>query len=289
VWIRDYAAKREDWESLGNTPVVNLPLPAGNFCVRITKPGFVEVEGTVDSVFKEFRRTLHPIGVAPPGMVFVPVDTFTVPGTGRVKAGAFWLDKYEVTNRQFKQFVDRGEYRKRDHWKQPFVDRGRTLSWEEAIARFIDSTGQPGPATWELGSFADGHGEDPVGGVSWYEAAADFAHYSTILTVSNFRGQGPAPVGSYAGVGRFGTYDMAGNVTEWCWNLRGDHRWVRGGAWTDPEYLYTLPEAPSPFERGPTHGFRCAKYLSPLPEALTGSVTTFFGPIGVCTPMTGPT
>ena len=60
----------------------------------------MEVEGTVDAVSKEFRRTLHAVGPAPPGMVFIPVDTFTVRGAGRVKAGAFWLDKYEVTNRQ---------------------------------------------------------------------------------------------------------------------------------------------------------------------------------------------
>jgi len=289
VSIRDYAADPKDWESLGKTPVLNLRLPAGNFAVRIAKPGFVEVEGTVDAVAREFRRTLHPVGAAPPGMVFVPVDTFAVPGAGRVKAGAFWLDKYEVTNRQFKEFVDRGEYRKRDHWKQPFVDKGRTLSWEEAMAKFVDSTGQPGPAAWELGSFAEGHGDDPVGGVSWYEAAAyaefagkalptvyhwaaaaDFGHYSTILTVSNFRGEGPAPVGSYPGVGRFGTYDMAGNVTEWCWNLSGDQRWVRGGAWTDPDYMYMAREAASPLTRSPTRGFRCAKYTSPLPETLTG-------------------
>jgi cephalosporin-C deacetylase-like acetyl esterase len=194
-----------------------------------------------------------------------------------------------VTNRQFKEFVDRGEYRKRDYWKQPFIDKGRTLSWEEGMARFVDSTGQPGPSAWELGSFAEGHGDDPVGGVSWYEAAAyadfagkalptvhhwvaaaDFAHYSTILTVSNFREQGPSPVGSFPGVGRFGTYDMAGNVTEWCWNLSGDRRWARGGAWTDVDYMYVFPEAASPFARGPTRGFRCAKYTSPPPETLTG-------------------
>ena len=99
---------------------------------------------------------------------------------------------------------------------------GRTLSWEEAMTRFADSTGQPRPATWELGSFAEGHEDYPVGGVSWYEAAAyaeftgkylptvyhwaaaaDFSHYSTILHLSNFQGEGPARVGSYRGVGRF--------------------------------------------------------------------------------------
>jgi hypothetical protein len=222
-------------------------------------------------------------------MVFIPVDTFSVPGAGSVKAGSFWLDKYEVTNRQFKDFLERGEYQKREHWKIPFVDNGRTLSWEAAMARFVDSTGQPGPSTWQLGSFADGHGEDPVSGVSWYEAAAyadfvgkalptvyhwvaaaDYAHYSTILTVSNFRGEGPARVGSYAGVGRYGTYDMAGNVSEWCWNLSGNRRWVRGGAWIDPDYMYEAPEAASPFARGSTRGFRCAMYNSPIPESLTG-------------------
>ena len=290
VFIRDYTADRDDWESLGNTPLKNLRLPAGNFCVRIRKPGFADVEGTVDSIVKDFRRTLHASDIAPPGMVFVPVDTFAVPGAGRVAAGAFWLDKYEVTNRQFKEFVDRGEYRKRDHWRQPFVDEGRTLSWEEAMTSFVDSTGQPGPAAWELGSYPDGHGDDPVAGVSWYEAAAyadfagkalptvyhwdaaaDRAHYSTILAMSNFREDGPAPVGRYAGVGRFGTYDMAGNVAEWCSNLSGSQRWVRGGSWTGPDYMFTTPETSSPFARSPARGFRCAKYTKPLPEALTSS------------------
>jgi hypothetical protein len=62
---------------------------------------------------------------------------------------------------------------------------------------------------------------------------------------------------------------MAGNLTEWCWNLSGNLRWVRGGAWTDPDYMYQAREAASPFARGPTRGFRCAKYNRHVPEALT--------------------
>ena len=39
-----------------------------------------------------------------------------------------------------------------------------------------ESTGRPGPATWEVGSYPEGQDEHPVSGVSWYEAAA-YAEY----------------------------------------------------------------------------------------------------------------
>ena len=68
---------------------------------------------------------------------------------------------------------------------------------------------------------------------------------------------------------RVGCLAMAGNVAEWCWNLSDDRRWVRGGSWNDPDYMYKGPEAASPFARDQARGFRCAKYTSPLPETLT--------------------
>ena len=37
---------------------------------------------------------------------------------------------------------------------------------------FRDATGQLGPAGWQFGAFPEGQGDYPVGGVSWYEAAA---------------------------------------------------------------------------------------------------------------------
>ena len=36
----------------------------------------------------------------------------------------------------------------------------------------VDATGQPGPAAWEAGSYAEGTADQPVTGISWYEAAA---------------------------------------------------------------------------------------------------------------------
>ena len=147
----------------------------------------------------------------------------------------FWLDRYEVTNRQFKAFVDAGGYSNRAYWTQPFVKDGREISWEDAIAQFRDATGRPGPAGWELSSYPEGTAEQPVVGVSWYEAAAYAAYagkslptywhwyqaaaqgiYSDILLLSNFSGKGLARVGEYQGLGAYGTFDMAGNAKEWC-------------------------------------------------------------------------
>ena len=33
---------------------------------------------------------------------------------------AYWIDTHEVTNRQFKAFVDSGGYGNRSYWSEPF-------------------------------------------------------------------------------------------------------------------------------------------------------------------------
>jgi dienelactone hydrolase len=185
-----------------------------------------------------------------------------------------------VTNREYKRFVDAGGYRDPRYWRQPFVDRGRTLTFAQAIARFTDSTGRPGPATWESRSYREGDDDLPVTGVSWYEAAAFAAfagkslptifHWSRVADQrlsgfvaprSNFRGKGVLKVGASGGMNRYGAFDLAGNVKEWCWN-RSDasKRYLMGGAWDEPAYLFNDPDAREPFERGANFGFRCVKY-----------------------------
>src|SRR5262245_18730471 len=94
---------------------------------------------------------------------------------------AFAVSRYEVTNREFKEFVDAGGYDNAAYWDGlEFRDAKGTLTWQEARARFIDRTGRAGPAEWELGVYPDGKAEFPVSGVSWYEAVAyaRFRHLS---------------------------------------------------------------------------------------------------------------
>jgi len=278
-----------EWESLGRSPL-RLRMPFGYYRWRIVKEGFEPVESAATPLrLTPFR--LDPVASVPPGMVHVPAGSFELGSVGAVDLADYWLDKYEVTNRQFKEFLDHGGYQKRDYWKQPFVKEGRALSWEEAMAELRDTTGRSGPSTWALGAYPEGHAEDPVGGVSWYEAAAyaEFAGkslptiyhwykaagigiYSDILRVSNFGGKGPARVGAHQGMTPYGNYDMAGNVKEWCWNETGRRRYILGGAWSDPVYIFGQSEAHSPFDRAVTYGFRCARYTSPLSAALTSPV-----------------
>ena len=176
-------------------------------------------------------------------------------------------------------------------WKHPFVRHGKSLSFDEAMALFRDRTGRPGPSTWELGGFPEGHADYPVSGVSWYEAAAyaefvgkslptlhhwyraaDLSRFSDILPYSNFGGEGPRPVGQQPSLTSYGNLDMAGNVREWAWNADGDRRYTLGGAWSDPTYLYTGPDALDPMDRSPILGLRCALYETPPPEAAFAEV-----------------
>ena len=292
VFFRDYQAIDGRWEYLGRSPLENIRFPRGLYRWKIAKEGFETVEciaaGWTDAP-KPLHVELWQEAGAPAGMVRMPAATLKVhlsyfEHAGAVESPAYWIDKYEVTNEQFKEFVDNGGYEKQDYWKHKFIKDGRELTWQEAMRQFRDKTGRPAPSTWEAGTYPQRQEKYPVAGVSWYEAAAyaEFRgkslptvyHWSSaacvieaiaIIPLSNFGAAGPAPVGSHPGIGSTGLYDMAGNVKEWCYNATSeskDHRYILGGAWREPSYMFTDGDDLSAWDRSPLNGFRCAQYPS---------------------------
>jgi len=296
VEIQDYLTPAAAWVKLGTTPLQHVRLAKGYFRWKVSKQGFPEMLRAMDAD-TEMDFSLTDLQRSPVGMVPTPGgELMTYEGflgwVGPYKLPPFFVDRFEVTNREYQKFVDSGGYAKEQYWPAVFTDDGRNLSRDEAMARFRDTTGRPGPSTWEGGHYPEGRADFPVAGVSWYEAAAYAASVGKSLPVvaqryqvapqdaeqyivleSNISASGLAKVGAYQGLGPFGTYDMAGNVREWTENATDqDLRLIIGGSWQSPLYLYTNPEALSPFDRSATNGFRCVLNSQPLPPATVAPV-----------------
>ena len=293
LYIREYGVPNAAWRFVGTSPVRNVRLPAGFFRWRAEKEGYDISYGVAGSDWTVINFKLDASMPVPSDMVQVPsanvnLSIRSVGTLGPVAVGRYYIDQHEVTNRAFKKFVDGGGYQKKEYWTQPFRKAGRTLSWEEAMVEFRDATGRPGPAIWEAGTYGEGEDDMPVGGVSWYEAAA-YARFAGkdlptiyhwfraaepraaayIADSGAFGAKGPARIDAHRAVGPFGTSDMAGNVKEWCWTETGDgQRFILGGGWDDSSYAYTNPEALPPFDRSATNGFRCVRYAAPVVDAL---------------------
>jgi len=295
--------------SVGRTPVSHVAIPRGDYVVRVELAGHERFERTISSSVArgEFGFTLSPAiqvatklfesGKVPPRMIPVPGGPYKLVGYGQptqtgAVLGDYFIDKYEVSNREYKEFVDAGGYRERGFWKYPFVKDGKSLSWEQAMPLFVDRTGLPGPRNWSGGNPPDGKADHPVTGVSWYESAAyaafrgkalpsiyqwekaarDGAYYPANWTMpwglmleksaahrANFESSGTLPVDQLAfGMSPFGGYNMAGNVTEWVSNETSTGFAAGGGSWADPPYIFgdygTFPG----FFSSDRLGFRCA-------------------------------
>ena len=203
------------------------------------------------------------------GMVLVPAGVFIygspTPQMNESAAheetlAAFYIDRTEVTNAQYKKFVD---------WMRQSSDH-RKCSPDERKNK--DHT----PRFWGDPKFKAINGATmPVVGVDWYDAVAYAAWAHKRLptekewekaargtdgraypwgnewepTKLNFGDQGAidgfvtvAPVGSFgAGKSPYGCLDMAGNAVEWCADLydpeNGNTRSIRGGSCLDNKWI----------------------------------------------------
>lgn len=298
VSYRSYADLDGEWTSLGETPVATVRVPRGPSLWRIEKPGYVTrtlARSPVAIDIPQFQWPAHyvldPAGsqagdtipVEAREYLQVPLGGFPV--GGRYELERFFIDRTEVRNDQYQEFVDAGGYQRAEYWTEPFGDGGDALEFEDAMLRFVDSSGRTGPATWIGGRHPDGQAAHPVGGVSWYEAMA-YARFrgralptvyhwgaaalpdveilealaSSLAAQSNLESEGTVPVGTTPGVSAVGAADMFGNVAEWVSTARGNERFILGLGWSDPAYMASLPAAASPWSRLPAQGLRLASY-----------------------------
>jgi dienelactone hydrolase/type II secretory pathway pseudopilin PulG len=283
------------WTTLGRSPLREIRVPQGPLHLRVEAPGFETVEDLVapapDPAVPTIQISLDRDGAIPDRMVRIPARQLRLALAAfddypPHSAPSYLIDKYEVTNREFKAFVDAGGYRDRRYWEHPFEKNGRAVSLEEAMKEFRDQSGRPGPSTWEGGTYPQGQDDFPVSGVSWYEAAA-YAKFqgrslptvyhwlggtatfqaAIVLPFSNVGSNAVKRVGSFL-PGPRGTFDMAGNVKEWCVNRLGADRFILGGAWNEPSHMFFEHDARDPFSRVPGYGFRTVDYLGIKPELL---------------------
>ena|GEM_PF-1087843 len=193
------------------------------------------------------------------GMALIAAGSFTMGSSSStseqpihtVYLDAYYIDKYEVTNGQYKQFIDAGGYRNSSCWT--------TEGWDWRMSNNIT---QPNYWTSSTFGYVAVNGPNlPVVGVSWYEADAyakwagkrlpTEAEWEKAARGTDQRmypwgniwytnycnwhdgtsGDGSqdgykytAPIGSYEnGKSPYGCYDMAGNVSEWCNDLSGTY------------------------------------------------------------------
>lgn len=281
------AAARDSARTIdgGVTPVRGRRISPGEYLLRIEAPGHhatelllrVAAEGEV-----ALSPRLTPEG-APEGMRVVP---------GAADSPDFLMDRFEVTNARYAEFVAGGGYQNPAFWPDTMLVDGERRPWQAAMGKFVDQTGHPAPRGWSGGLPPAGRADHPVVGVSWYEASAyarwahkalpswqqwwhaavgeDGRHYpwgnaaDDIGARANFSLLGTAPVGTMPlGLGPFGMADMAGNVREWLAEPPAggpaDRRQVVGGGWADPLYMFepSHAEAFPPDFAGDHIGFRC--------------------------------
>jgi len=187
---------------------------------------------------------------------------------------AFYMDKYEVTNAQYKEFMDATDQKAPAYWSdsrdnapnQPVVG----VTWHDADA-YAKWAGKrlPTEAEWEKAARGGLAGKR----YPWGDGIShDNANYTG--TDGKDKWEGTSPVGSFPPNG-YGLYDMSGNVWEWCadWygsypNSRqnnptgpssGESRVLRGGLWRSSAYFLRVANRGSNGPDGTTDsvGFRC--------------------------------
>lgn len=201
-----------------------------------------------------------------PGMVEAIRNTFVTPPRTETLPG-YYIDEFEVTNSQFKEFVDATGYQPSSaqdflqHW-----ERGKPMEWAENF-----------PVVWvsqqDAAAYCRWAGGTLPTELQWEKAARGgdgraFPWGNTFPApdTSNFGRDSAEPVGNRPGdVSPYQVYDLGGNVSELTQTtvlINGvEHAVTRGGSYRDSarETFATYRElGATPETRRENLGFRCA-------------------------------
>jgi DNA-binding winged helix-turn-helix (wHTH) protein len=110
---RPYAHREAPWRRLGRTPLHSVRVEAGTVLLRLSKDGYsnLEIAAGASNYDLQLERTGQHTG-----MVHIPAGPLFGQYSGLGKLGPvivedFWIDRNEVTNREFQEFVNAGGYR----------------------------------------------------------------------------------------------------------------------------------------------------------------------------------
>jgi formylglycine-generating enzyme required for sulfatase activity len=199
----------------------------------------------------------------------------------RMDLKPYYIDKYPVTNAEFKKFLDATHYHPKDDlnflkdWTSGAIPAGwenKPVTWvsiEDARA-YAEWAGKRLPHEWEWQFAAQGEdGRTYPWGDTWDESKVPTPRRGRTM-------QGPEEVTAHpAGASPFGVMDMVGNVWQWTDEYTDDHTRgaiLRGGSYYQPQgSIWYFPQAyrndnhgkllmmaPS-YDRSATLGFRCVK------------------------------
>ncbi|MCD0458109.1 formylglycine-generating enzyme family protein [Roseiconus lacunae] len=177
-FFRSSSRSRAKAESVA-APVLDFPNAPPDIRILVRQRQYAHIVRPQDglqfddeSLKYAWKAIDHDMAYVPGGAVILQGEYATttadglslIPQTlGTSDVESLFIDRWCVTNADYKRFVDEGGYDDVNLWPEQILT---------TVLQFVDQTQQPGPAGWAKGSPIVGTEAQPVTGVSWYEANA---------------------------------------------------------------------------------------------------------------------